>query len=299
MRKCSILLAFLFFTSCNLSNKVNSSELNDDKDKNFEIVKSKDEKGVLILFPGFVGGYESTKSEFKILDIAKKNNFSVVLMNFGQHVFLRDDEKISLKNKLQTIFENNKLKYVNVYIGGFSSGGNITLLLSDFLIKTQSKIIPKGVFIVDSPIDLLKIYQVSEKNITKNIALESVDESKWIIENFNKDLGNPKDGISNYELYSPFTFKTLNMKNVEFLKNTKIRFYTEPDLVWWKNYNGNDYEDLNASSIDKLSDEMRKHQFLNVEVIKTENKGFRANGNRHPHSWSIIDVNDFMNWMQK
>lgn len=288
-----IILVFFILISCNTKNEERVI-----KDDAFELFIAKNHNGTLVLFPGFGGGgSENTKKEFKILDIAAKNNFSVLLMNFDHHVFLKEAEKQSLKTDLESIFSKYKLDFRNVYFGGFSAGGNVSLLLSDYLIKTKSSIIPDGIFIVDSPVDLLKIYEVAEKNIIKNKAPESVEESKWIIENFDSDFGNPKNGIEKYELFSPFTFKTANSNNLRFLKNTKIRLYTEPDINWWKNYNGNDFEDLNAFSIEKMVDEMKNKQFSKVEVIKTKNKGYRANGNRHPHSWSIVDVNDLMNWM--
>ncbi|MCL9805380.1 steryl acetyl hydrolase [Flavobacterium amniphilum] len=297
MIKYLIAVVFLFLASCN-SNKAERVEEQGIKEESFELFKAKEQKGTLVLFPGFGGGgAENTKSEFKILEIAAKNNISVLLMDFDHHVFLKEEEKESLKKDLESIFNQYKLKHENIYIGGFSAGGNVSLLLSDYLIKTKSNIIPKGVFIVDSPIDLLKIYEVSEKNIRNNVDAESVEEAKWIVENFNADFGNPKKGIKKYELNSPFTSKTANISNLDYLKDTKIRLYTEPDLLWWKKQNGNDYEDLNAFSIEKMAEEMKKKQFSDVNVIITKNKGYRANGEKHPHSWSIVDQNNLMSWM--
>jgi hypothetical protein len=37
----------------------------------------------------------------------------------------------------------------------------------------------------------------------------------------------------------------------------------------------------------------------NAEVIITQKKGGRLNGNKHPHSWSIMDTNDTMEWIMK
>lgn len=84
------------------------------------------------------------------------------------------------------------------------------------------------------------------------------------------------------------------------MKNLKIRLYTEPDLKWWKENRKNDFEDLNAFYIEKLSD-ILKSEFgnKNVELIKTENKGYRANGERHPHSWAIVNEKDLMIWMME
>jgi hypothetical protein len=43
--------------------------------------------------------------------------------------------------------------------------------------------------------------------------------------------------------------------------------------------------------------DLKKDGFKHVELITTENKGYRANGQRHPHSWSIVDGKDLIKWM--
>ncbi|MDX6747060.1 hypothetical protein SHK09_09685 [Polaribacter sp. PL03] len=35
----------------------------------------------------------------------------------------------------------------------------------------------------------------------------------------------------------------------------------------------------------------------NIKLINTKNRGYRANGERHPHSWSIVDEKDLINWI--
>lgn len=298
------LLALLFFSfSCKNSNKDILSELKTSGKietvvtKNYELFKVTNSKGTLVLFPGYGHVATDSKNEYNIVSLAEKNGISVLYMSFNQHVFLREDEKASLANEMITIFETNKLSFENIYIGGFSSGGNVSLLLSDYLVKAKSKIQPKGVFIGDSPVDLLKIYQNCEKNITKNFSEETVEESKWIVGDFDAKLGSPKNGIERYEQVSPFIQQTGNIENVSALKNTKIRLYTEPDVAWWKEARDNSYEEMNAYSIEKLSQELKKQGFSSVELIQTKNKGYRANGDRHPHSWSIIDKENLIQWM--
>lgn len=299
----SILLSLFLLVSCKNSNNNNladlqtSSEIEIVKNKDFELIKVDNQKGILVLFPGYGHVSDDTKNEFNVIELATKNGFSVLYMSFNQHVFLRDDEKAVLAKEMLTIFETNKLNFENIYIGGFSSGGNVSLLLSDYLVKTKSKIQPKGVFIGDSPVDLLKIYQNCEKNIAKNFSEETVEESKWIVGDFNEKLGRPKENIKKYEQFSPFTFQTGNIKNLSELKNTKIRLYTEPDVAWWKKDSNQNYEDMNAYSIAKLYEKLKQQGFSNVELIETKNKGYRANGDRHPHSWSIIDKENLIKWM--
>ena len=85
---------------------------------------------------------------------------------------------------------------------------------------------------MDLPIDLLALYKTAQKNLKMNFSNSSIQEDTWIRSFFDKKFGNPKNGIGNYEKYSPFTLESQNIKNLENLKNLKIRFYTELDLKW-------------------------------------------------------------------
>ena len=34
-----------------------------------------------------------------------------------------------------------------------------------------------------------------------------------------------------------------------------------------------------------------------VDLIETENRGYQANGERHPHSWAIVDEKELIRWI--
>ena len=269
--------------------------VNDD----YELMSpSKNSKAVLVLFGGYPESPKDVKEQFKILPIAKKNNVAVLMMNYNQKLYLSEDEKLQLANRLSSIFLAHKLPVDNLYIGGFSSGGNVSLLLSSYISEhSELGFKPKGVFIADSPIDLSALYFTSEKNIERNFSEVSVQESTWIIKTLGEQFGDPNVDISKYEQYSVFTLKTGNIKNLEDLKNTKLRLYTEPDTLWWKENRMADYEQMNAYYIKRLSDTLEAHHFKDVEYIPTRNRGYRANGERHPHSWAIIDEEKLMQWI--
>lgn len=259
---------------------------------------AKQAKAVLILFGDYPESIEDIKREFNILETTKIKNIAVLFLNYNKKLWLEENEKHQLANQLQEIFEKNQLPTNNIYIGGFSSGGVISLSISDYILGMKKFYIdPKGIFIVDSPIDLVALYTSSEKNIKQNFSEVSVQESNWIIENLGNTLGNPKDDIKKYESKSVFTFKTNNTSNLQHLKNTKIRLYTEPDTLWWKKNRMADYDQTNAFCIKKVAERLKEEGFEKVQYITTTNKGYRANGNRHPHSWSIVDKNDLVNWM--
>ena len=53
-------------------------------------------KAVLILFGGFPEQAEDIKREFKILELAKKNNIAVLLSNYNQKLWLDTKDKQQL-----------------------------------------------------------------------------------------------------------------------------------------------------------------------------------------------------------
>lgn len=299
-----ITLLVLITMSCKGQNQKNESpqkfSFETIKTSDYELLKSENQTGLLILFPCFPCDAENTLKEFKIAEISLKNGFSVLAMNTNQRLYLNQTEKQDLSTQLVKIVEEQNLPSTNIFIGGFSSGGNVSLLIGDYLIEHNSNIKPKGIFVVDSPVDLLGLYKTAEKNLNLNFSEPSVAESKWIKEMLNNELGIPENGIANYELNSPYTLETQNIDNLKNLKELKIRFYTEPDLSWWSKHAKNDYKDLNAYYIQNLAERL-KDEFghKNIELITTKNQGYRANGERHPHSWSIVNEEDLIDWIKE
>jgi hypothetical protein len=300
----AILFIFIVFCSCkdiekkNIQNagKVSFQEVNDD---NYELVlPTADVKSVLVLFAGFPETPEDIKREFQIKEIAIDNSIAVVYMNYNQKLWLESNEKQLLAEQLQIIFLKNKLPKSNIYIGGFSSGGNVSILISSFLMENEKfNLKPKGVFIADSPIDLAALYKSSKKNIERKFSEVSVEESTWLIEVLEQQLGNPNQDISKYQEYSVYTSISNHIDNLKGLKNTKIRLYTEPDTLWWKENRMADYDQTNAFYIKSLYKDLKHVGFTQVEYLPTVNKGYRENGDRHPHSWSIIDKDELVKWM--
>ncbi len=295
------LLTLTVLISCNTTPKAKIAKLDEQaniNDANLLSIPTNEIENVLILFGGFGEKPEDIEREFKIKEIAKKNSTAVLYMNYSQKLWLEEHEKRELAEQIQKIFQVNNLPRKDIYIGGFSSGGNVTILMSSFLIENKEyNFKPKGVFIIDSPIDLVALYRSSEKNLQRNFSEVSVQESKWIIETLGKKFGNPNESISKYQDYAVYTSATNYIDNLKSLKNIKLRFYTEPDTLWWKENRKADFDQMNSFYIKRLYEILSKTGFDKVEYISTENKGYRANGNRHPHSWSIVDKEGLIKWI--
>lgn len=266
--------------------------------ESYNLYKPDNTQAVLLLLGGFPEDAANIENEFPITDLANEKNVAVAYLNFNRKLWLEENEKAQLASTIQELFASNNLPTDKIYIGGLSSGGSIALLIGNFLSQNlEYNLNPSGVFVVDSPIDLAALFRVAQGNIKRNFSEASVGESSFIFNYFNEQLGNPNDEIAPYEKYSAFTYETQNFENLKNLKNTKIRFYTEPDKVWWKENMGVEYEQMNAFHIKRLSEFLTSNSFNEVEYIATQNKGYRANGHRDPHSWSIVDKEELLQWM--
>ncbi|MEP2024923.1 hypothetical protein, partial [Reichenbachiella sp.] len=232
------------------------------------------------------------------LEKAKANQIAIVYSNLNKKLWFEENELNELSETIQKIFTTNNLPTDHLYISGFSSGGDVALLVGDYLTKNeQLNLTPKGIFIVDSPIDLAELYFSSEKNLQRNFSEVSVQESNWIIKMLGDRFGNPNQSLTAYEAFSVFTLKTSSIKNINNLKNTKIRLYTEPDSLWWKEHRMADFDQTNAYLIKELSKTLINAGFTKTEYIPTENRGVRSNNERHPHSWSIVETGELINWI--
>jgi len=265
----------------------------------YELVVPNNANTLLILFPCSPCNADNTKIELGIEEEALKKGIAVMYMNFNQHLWLTATEKGALEVLIAETIKENDLPANNIFIGGVSGGGNVAILLSDFLAGHHSPIQPKGVFVVDSPLDLLGLKENAEKNIAKNFSEMAVNEGKWILDLYRTNFGVGDSAFANIEEFSPYVFKTHSLHNVSHLNGIKIRVYTEPDTLWWKENRLTDYEDMNAHYLEELSKDLQTLYGKNVEFITTKNKGVRRSGERHPHSWAIVDNEDLLRWMSE
>ncbi len=286
--------------SCSTSNQSEVTESEKDnviQTDEFEIHYAKEQAATLFVFPCFTCDLEHTKSEFKVLDSAYENGISVVLLNFNLRLTLDTNEL-----KMLTTFVNDMINYYQlpteqIYFGGYSGGGNVALLLANHLTKEGNTYLPSGVFAVDPPIDLWNIYQSSLLNVERNFSEPSVAESTMLIDLLDSLSGEKSAPASAFNSISPIVNATNTYTNLNDLKSIKIRLYTEPDSIWWKENRQADFNQTNSYALRKFV-KNQQSTFQSLTLIETQNSGYRADGRRHPHSWSIVDIPDLITWIK-
>jgi len=228
------------------------------------------EKGLLVLIPSINFGTENREAEFHILD----KIFSKIVMEYG-------------------------VSKDNFILGGLSNGGMISLSYAEKAVKYPGTtfLVPKGVFALDSPLDKAHLYQYCEREIERNYNEAGVNEGKWIIERYKKLYGTPYKNPEKYIEASIYSYGAKDGGNAKYLKNIPLRMYTDFDVEWLMKERHRDLYDWNGTDIIAMVNRLNSMGNDNANVIISYGKGFKLDGSKHPHSWSIMDSQDCLNWI--
>ena len=156
----------LILIGCQAPQKEKDTTPQEIRTADFELIIPAEQKALLILFPCFSCDAADTRSESKITDEATANGIAVMLMNFNRHIVMSDPERTAAIAVIEGAVKQHKVNASNTFIGGFSSGGNVTMLLARSLLASADPPVQlKGVFVVDSPIDLSHLYVASKLSL--------------------------------------------------------------------------------------------------------------------------------------
>ena len=256
-------------------------------------------KGVLILLPGYGEKAESIFHQSKLFNVAYANDILTVAIAGGDKIYADEQVISKLDRGLTDLIKRNpnipKEKFV---IGGFSAGGTISLRYAEYCVENQAKvpIVPKGVFSVDSPLDLGDIWDYFQREIKKNYSEVGVFEAKMISEMMNKEIGTPETNPKRYNELTPFNHKLIGLGNEKFLKNIAVRVYEDIDVEWQLKERRRSLYDTNILNASELINRLMLSGNDRAEFRTSKQPGQRSNGTRHPHSWSIVDEVECIQW---
>jgi len=158
---------------------------------------------------------------------------------------------------------------------------------------------PSSIVVVDPPVDLKNLWYIMKRLSKRNCVTVAKNEADFYINYCDKYLGgSPEEFPEKYRVVSPFSRELENGGNTYYLKNIPLRVYCEPDMDWWL-ARCEDLSDMNATDLSTMVNTLRLLGNENAEFITTTGKGYRIDGKRHPHSWSILDAEDTANWIEK
>ena len=162
---------------------------------------------------------------------------------------------------------------------------------SDFGIK------PSGLVLVDAPLDFVKWWYSCKDDIKKNYNEAAVFEASWTNYWLEKNLnGTPETALKKYIDYSPYVNTDTIKNKLALFDKIPIIAITEPDILWWMEKRGKDYSDINCFDLAAFINDLRLRGNKEAKLVVTTGKGYRKNGMRHPHSWSIVDIEELIKW---
>ncbi|WP_227873935.1 alpha/beta hydrolase [Flavobacterium nackdongense] len=253
--------------------------------------------GYLFLLPGFG---ETAAAVLEQTDLPNKlalNGILTIIPTLQDGVLSLGSDRLSqqtLDKIVKDVRSKHQLIDQKFYVGGFSIGGSCAIKYAE-----NAVIKPTAVFAIDPPLDFERFYNSAKRDIRLSKEGEANPENIYMIERLEKETGgNPSTHLAEYYKISAYSFSDTTQTEIKKLSNSPLRIYTEPDINWWLQERGADFTSINASTCSAMINELNRLGNQNATLQITENKGYRKPDNRrHPHSWSIVDNDELIQWL--
>lgn len=242
------------------------------------------------------------KYPYQWKDLALKNGLAVlytVTSNHPAELFYNDEGPVILDSIINEVISEYNIPKENLFIGGISASGTRALRFAQFCAQEKSNFELKirGVFSVDSPLDIERFYYSAFTHIG-NFKAGMLEEAEFVIKEFPKRLGcSPFENSEKYRNASVFSYRDSLGGNAQYYKEISMIFFHEPDIDWWVNERGASYFDINSFDISGFVNQMKTFGNKDVELITTTNKGYDRFGNRKCHSWTIVNEVYLIDWI--
>lgn len=119
----------------------------------------------------------------------------------------------------------------------------------------------------------------------------------WVKKYLENKFGDPIKDIENYEKQSSYSMRETDGGNAKYLIEMPLRIYHEMDPMWYIKERCKTISDSHLVVTTSLVNYLYQNRNKNAEIIISLNRGKRADGRRHPHSWSIVDEKDCLQWL--
>ena len=256
--------------------------------------------GAVVILPSGGETIEDVLKQITLPKLAVKNNILTIIPSINWGTETREVEIKILDKIFNEVAKEHQIPKENFVLGGLSNGGIISLTYAETStkVKNGTSVIPKGVFGIDVPLDKAHLYEYSQREIKRNFSAAGMGEANWIINNYNQIYGgSPTEFPNRYVEGSIYSNGAENGGNAKYLKDIAIRMYTDLDVKWLINERRRDLYDWNGTDIVAMINDLKIMGNDNAEVIISMEKGFRLDGTKNPHSWSIMDSADLMEWI--
>lgn len=255
----------------------------------------------LIILPGGGETLNDVMKQISLHKLAVEKDILVVLPSINWGTVKKDEEIKFLNTIFEQLVSDYQIAKDKFILGGFSGGGMLALTYAEQANSGSKTFLkPRAIFGVDPPVDYANLWKQCERDVERNFSEPAVSEGKWIMNEYRKEFGgSPQEVPENYVKYSIYSHNQKDGGNAKYLLKTPIRLYTEPGILWQLQNRHRDIYDLNCTDISAMINLLQSRGNKSAEMIVTHDKGKRLNGQIHPHSWSVMDSKDCLDWILK
>lgn len=260
-------------------------------------------KGMLVLFPPNGETAEVTMSaNSKLAALARDHGLLTVILSINHNLYLDKFTRNIIDMLLNDVLNRYQPPRNKIVLGGFSLGGMNAIRYTELAYEdnTATVVKPAAVYGVDPPLDWTRLYHSFTKAVKKNFSEAAVAEASYFLERLNHEFGGtPEAQPATYVLHSMYAQTADSGGNAQYLSHVPVRIYSDPDIDWQLKNRRVDYYDMNA--VDGAAMINRLHMAGNeqAEFINALGKGYRPNGMRHPHSWSLAEPKECVQWIMR
>lgn len=259
-------------------------------------------KGAIILLPGFGELPKQTLTEWDIHKYASDAGYMTIIPALGDWSFFYVDELShkKLNQFIEAVFKKYNLNKKSFFIGGASLGGTMAVQYTQRAYLDKSTLRkPTAVFALDPPLDIERLYNcMTTTNRPKKNPI-SIQEDNYITNRIQQEFKtNPESEPEFFWKVSPYAQSDPDHTSLKTLLSVPIRIYNEPDIKWYIENRSIDYYCINSIDSAAMINWLKSLGNDKAELIITSGKGYRnKNKLRHPHSWTIADGGELINWI--
>ncbi len=256
--------------------------------------------GVLVLMPGTQEPTQETISSNKrLIQLAYDNHIAIIVPSVNQRLVMNEEILNLLNDLFSDAINRYQLPKDKFVLGGWSMGGFFSARYAAYSFQDSSKTVikPIAVFNVDGPTDLENLYKKWNYDIS-NPRNANKSEPTYAIHELEKYIGGaPEKFHDQYVYYSIYSRSETDGGTAKNLRNIPFRIYNDLDVSWWIRNRGTDLYGMNALDHSAMINFLVGSGNTKAEFINAYGKGYRLDGRRHPHSWSIVDPDECIKWM--
>ncbi|MBC9933155.1 hypothetical protein [Chitinophaga qingshengii] len=258
-------------------------------------------QGVMVLMPGFGDPPEAVFASSKLQNVAWTNDILTIAVSGGQNLLLTDNLQRQLNAVMKDVIKRYRVAPERFVIGGFSAGGTLALRYTELCKERPADfpIQPRAVFSVDGPVDIPDLVRRFDRFIKRDFSPRSTNEAKSVKKMMANQLGELPANMPRYVAASPFYTAADTPGNEHFLQQVAVRSYHDLDMPWQLKERRNSLSDLNAAAASEMISRLLQQGNEEAEFIQTQHAGYNLDGTRNPHSWSIVDERELVQWVRR